>query len=482
MGSAKFIMLCTYERRSSQMTRKPNIWQALIPVVVTSLLLLLSSVKLHTTMHIPLIIGTVVASIISLSLGYRWPELQRMMTDGITTILPVILILILVGALMGIWIASGTVPAMVYYGLRLVGPSTFLPMAFLLCAAVALSIGTAFGTTSTVGLAMLGVGQALGLPLPLVVGAIVSGVYFGDRLSPLGSALNLAAAVTETDIYQTMRHMLATTLVPFVITLGFYVWEGTRVAGQVPSALTGEFLQEIASLFHLTPWLLLPPTAIILLAARRVPAIPTLAMGAGLGAICATIWQKTSIVGLYTAVQNGFHIQSSNPIINQLLNRGGINGMSDVLTLLMIAMAFSGLLEGTGMLHALLGPALSKLRTVPQAVAGTAVIGTLVAMVSANQSLPIIVMGRALRSKYSELGIHPESLARALLDSASILCPLIPWNLNGLFMSSVLGVSVGAYAPYALFCWLMPLCTIVFSFIPRLMSSCPKKQIAVNHM
>lgn len=452
------------------MTKKPGVGHALIPVVTTSLLLLLSSTKLHTTMHIPLIIGTVVASLLGLALGYRWPELQKMMVNGITTILPVILILILVGALMGIWIASGTVPAMVYYGLRLVGPRTFLPLAFLICAAVSLSIGTAFGTTSTVGLAMLGVGQALGLPLPLVAGAIVSGVYFGDRLSPLGSALNLASAVTETDIYRTMRHMLATTLLPLLLALGFYIWQGHQVAGQVPGELTGAFLQEIASRFQLTPWLLLPPVAVILLAARRVPAIPTLAAGAGLGAVCAIIWQRTPLVALYTAVQTGYHMQSDNPVISQLLNRGGINSMVEVLTLLMIALAFSGLLEGTGMLQALLGPVLRRLSNPPQAVVGTALLGTLVAMVSANQGLPVIVISRALRQKYIDLGLHPENLARAVLDSAGIICPLIPWNLNGLFMTSVLGVAVGAYAPYALFCWLMPLCTVAFSFVPRWMT------------
>jgi NhaC family Na+:H+ antiporter len=462
------------------MTKKPSVWHALAPVVITSLLLLLSSVQLHTSMHIPLMIGAVVASAMGLRLGYSWQDLQKMMVDGITTILPVILILVLVGALMGIWLAAGTVPAMVYYGLQLVGPRTFLPMAFLICAAVSLSIGTAFGTTSTVGLAMLGVGQALGLPLPLVVGAIVSGVYFGDRLSPLGSALNLACAVTETDIYQTMRHMLVTTLLPFLITLGFYIWQGAQAAGQVPTELTGAFLQELANLFYLTPWLLLPPAAVILLAARRAPAIPTLAGGAAIGAVCALIWQHTPIASLYGVVQNGFHVASQNPIITQLLNRGGINGMADVLTLLMIAMAFSGLLEGTGMLNALLGPAFKKLYTTPRAVAGTAVLGTLVAMVSANQSLPIIVMGRALRQTYLELGLHPENLARALLDSASILCPLIPWNLNGLFMTSVLGVAVSAYAPYALFCWLMPLGTIAFSFVPRLMTSWSQPTAAVS--
>lgn len=451
------------------MTKKPNVLCALTPVLITSALLLLSSVKLHTSMHVALIVGAIVASLIGLSLGHRWVDLQKMMVSGITTILPVIMILILVGALMGIWIASGTVPAMVYYGLQLVGPQTFLPLAFLLCAGVSLSIGTAFGTTSTVGLAMLGVGQALGLPLPLVVGAIVSGVYFGDRLSPLGSALNTTAAVTETDVYQTMRHMFATTVPPFLLALAFYTWQGGLLAGASAAGTTDAFLQEISLSFRLSPWLLLPPAAVILLAARRVPSVPTLAIGAGLGAVTAAIWQRTPLVTLFTAVQTGWHSDSSNAVVKQLLNRGGINSMVEVLTLLTIAMSFAGVLEGTGMLQALLGPVLRRLRTVPQTVAGTAALGTVVAMIGANQALPLIVMGRALRDKYRELGLPAESLARALLDSAGIVCPLIPWNLNGLFVNSMLGVAVTSYAPYAVFCWLLPLTTVAWSFFPRLM-------------
>ncbi|MGI6357762.1 MAG: Na+/H+ antiporter NhaC [Bacillota bacterium] len=446
------------------MTKKPGFIASLVPVGVTSALLLLCSVTLYTSMHAALIVGGIVACGIGLWLGYRWADLQQMMVASITPILPVVLILIMVGALMGIWIASGTVPAMVYYGLRLVGPRSFLPLAFLLCAGVSLAIGTAFGTTSTIGLAMLGVGQALGLQLPLVAGAIVSGVYFGDRLSPLGSALNTAAAVTETDIYRTMRHMLITTVPPLLIALAYYAWQGSRVSAAAPVVGTREFASELSQIFTLSPWLLLPPAAVMLLAALRMPAIPTLTIGAGLGAGTAVLWQGVSAASLFTAVQSGFHSNCGNAVISQLLNRGGISSMTEVTTLLIIAMAFSGVLEGTGMLQALLDPVLKRLRTVPQAVVATAALGSLVSIVSANQSLPIIVMGRAFRDKYQSLRLSQEDLARTLLDSASIICPLIPWNLNGLFMHSVLGVAVLVYSPHALYCWLTPLTTIAWSF------------------
>lgn len=448
----------------NQMHKRPTRLQALVPVIITSGLLLLASTTLHTSMHVPLLIGAASAVIIAMTLGYHFHEIQEMMVQGVSGILPVIFILILVGALMGIWIASGIVPAMVYYGLKLITPASFLPLAFILCAVVSLSIGTAFGTTSTIGIAMIGIGQALGLPLPLVAGAVVSGVYFGDRLSPLGSALNLASAVTQSDVYATMHHLFSTTVAPFVLSLAFYAYAGSQVRSVLPAEATNHVLQELAARFHLTPWLLLPPALVILLAGLRVPAIPSLALGTLLGAIVAGVWQKASLTVIFTALHNGFISESSDPVLNQLLSRGGITSMADVLTLLIIAMAFSGILEKTGVLDTLLGGTLSRLRTIPSLVTGTAVVGTLVAMVSANQSLPIIVMGRAFLMRYKELNLHPKNLARCLLDSTGILCPLIPWNLNGLFMASMLGVSVSSYTPYAVFCWLLPLTTLAFAW------------------
>ncbi len=436
-----------------------------MPILITSCLLLLAATYLNTSLHIPLLIGTISAVVVALSLGYHFSEVQEMMVRGVSSILPVIFIFILVGALMGVWIASGTVPAMVYYGLRIITPTTYLPLTFVLCAAVSMSIGTAFGTTSTVGIAMLGIGQALGLPLPLVVGAIVSGVYFGDRLSPLGSALNLAAAVSETEVYDLMHHLFATTIMPFVVSLGAYIYLGSRVRGALPVDQTSRFLTGIAANFQLSPWLLLPPAIVILLAALRVPAIPSLTAGAILGAIVAKVAQSASWASIFTVMHTGFKSSSADPVLQQLLSRGGISGMMDVISLLIIALAFSGILEGTGMLDALLSGVLMKLRSIPQLITGTVVVGTLVAMVAANQSLPIIVMGRSFIGCYKELKLHPKNLGRALLDSAGILCPLIPWNISGLFMASMLGVPVIKYAPFAFFCWLMPLGTLALAWL-----------------
>lgn len=447
------------------MRKNPTLWQALIPILITSSLLLLAATYLDTSLHIPLLIGTITAVVVAKGLGHRFSEVQEMMVCGVSSILPVIFIFILVGALMGVWMAAGTVPAMVYYGLRIITPTTYLPLTFVLCAAVSMSIGTAFGTTSTVGIAMLGIGQALGLPLPLVVGAIVSGVYFGDRLSPLGSALNLAAAVSETELYDLMQHLFATTIMPFVVSLGAYIYLGGRVQGTLPVDQTSRFLTGLSASFQLSPWLLLPPALVILLAAFRVPAIPSLTAGATLGAIIARVCQNASWASIFTVMHTGFQSNSADPMLQQLLSRGGISSMMDVVSLLIIALAFSGVLEGTGMLDALLGGILTKLRTIPQLITGTVVVGTLVAMVAANQSLPIIVMGRSFIGRYKELKLHPKNLGRALLDSAGILCPLIPWNISGLFMSSMLGVPVTSYAPFAFFCWLMPISTLAAAWL-----------------
>lgn len=469
------------------MHKNPTLLQASIPILVTSSLLLLAATYLDTSLHIPLLIGTVSAVVIARRLGHSFAEVQEMMVRGVSSILPVIFIFILVGALMGVWIASGTVPAMVYYGLRLITPTTYLPLTFVLCAAVSMSIGTAFGTTSTVGIAMLGIGQALGLPLSLVVGTIVSGVYFGDRLSPLGSALNLAAAVSETDLYDLMQHLFATTILPFVASLGIYIYLGSQVQGSLPVEQTSRFLHGLAANFRLSPLLLVPPLIVIVLAAFKIPSIPSLAVGATLGAVGAKVWQGASWGSIFAVMHTGFQSSSADPMLQQLLSRGGISGMMDVVSLLIIALAFSGILEGTGMLDTLLRGVLAKLHTIPQLITGTVVVGTLVTMVAANQSLPIIVMGRSFIGRYKELKLHPKNLGRALLDSAGILCPLIPWNISGLFIASILGVPVISYAPYAFFCWLMPLGTLAIAWFGygRLRPVTPqhyqRKQLAVPH-
>ncbi len=457
--------------------RRATLLHASIPVALTAALLLIASIQLKVTMHVPMIIGTIAAAIMALSLGYPWKEIQAMMVGGVGSITAVLFILMLAGCLMGVWIISGTVPAMIYYGLRILTPKTFLALSFLLCAAVSTSMGTAFGTTSTIGIAMMGIGQALGLPAPLVAGAIVSGVYFGDRLSPLGSALNLSSAVTDSDIYETMRHLVATTIPATIICTAVYAILGQRAASAGTANQAGAYLDFLAAHFNLSLWLLLPPLLVVILAVSRVPAIPSLASGAVLGGIMAWLFQGASVAAIFSSLHKGFVSNTGVEVMDKLLSRGGIVGMTDVLTLLMISMAFSGILETTGALHALVKRPIEMVRNVPQVIGATALLSTLIAFIAANQSLTLIVSGRLFKPMYDRFNLDSRNLARCMLDSAGLISPLIPWNLNALFMTGMLGVTAGAYLPYSIFCWLVPITTVLFGVFDY---NLPRKQTATN--
>ncbi len=442
--------------------RRATFLHASIPVTITAVLLLIASIKLNVTMHVPMIIGTIAAALMAASLGYPWKEIQTMMVGGVQSILAVLFILMLAGCLMGVWIISGTVPAMIYYGLKILTPKTFLALSFLLCAAVSTSMGTAFGTTSTVGIAMMGIGQALGLPAPVVAGAVVSGVYFGDRLSPLGSALNLASAVTESDIYATMRHLVATTIPATIICTVAYAIMGQQVANLNAVNQAGAYLDFLAGNFNLSLWLLLPPLLVVVLAISRVPAIPSLTAGAVLGGVLAWVTQGASLGAIFSSLHKGYVSRTGIEVMDKLLSRGGLIGMADVLSLLTISMAFSGILESTGALHALVKRPLELVRNVPQVIGATALLSTLIAAIAANQSLALIVSGRLFKPMFDRFDLDSKNLARCMLDSAGLICPLIPWNLNALFMTGMLGVTAGAYLPYALFCLLVPVTTVLF--------------------
>jgi NhaC family Na+:H+ antiporter len=442
--------------------RRATFVHAIIPVGITAVMLLVASIKLNVTMHVPMVIGTICAALMAMWLGYPWKDIQAMMVGGVQTIVAVLFILMLAGTVMGVWIISGTVPAMIFYGLKILTPKTFLALSFLICAVVSTSMGTAFGTTSTVGIAMMGIGTALGLPAPMVAGAIVSGVYFGDRLSPLGSALNLSSAVTGSEIYATMKHLLATTIPATLISVVVYALMGQKVANVGAVNQADAYLQFLAQHFNLNLWLLLPPLLVVVLAACRVPAIPSLTAGAVLGAIWAWLFQHASVAAIFSAMHHGYVSQTGVTTMDSLLSRGGLTGMADVLSLLTISMAFSGILENTGALHALVKRPLEWVKTIPQAIVATAVLSTLIAAVAANQSLALIVSGRLFKPLFDKFNLDSKNLARCLLDSAGLICPLIPWNLNALFMTGMLGVSAGAYLPYSLFTWLVPITTVLF--------------------
>ena len=442
--------------------RSPSVRDGLIVVTVTAVFLIVGSVRLHTGLHVPLSIGLVVAGVVASTMGYSWSEIQEMMVGGVGNITVVLFILMLAGAITGVWILPGTVPAMVYYGLKLASPRHFLAISFVISCVVSLAMGSSLGSASTVGVALMGVGQAMGIPLPIVAGAIVSGVFFGDRLSPLGSALNVTSAVTGTEVYETARHLIPTTIPAVLVCLAAYEWLGRRIAAGSTVVEATLYTESLGQLFYLTPWLLVPPLMVLVLAAARVAAIPNLAAGALLGAVMAMLFQKATLAEVFNAMHKGFVSDTGIVAVDRLLTRGGVLGMADTLTLLMIALALSGVMERTGILGALVRPFLKRVRSVRGLIWSTAWLSMLIASMASSQNLALIISGRLFGEMYEEAGLHPKNLARTALDTAGVIVPLIPWSLNGLFMAQVLGVETVRYAPYAFLCLLIPATSVAF--------------------
>lgn len=406
--------------------------------------------------------------------GTDYKEIQGRAIRSIILAMEAVIILLIVGALIGLWIISGVVPAMVFYGIQMIGPSVFLLVACLVCSVVSVSIGSSWSTMGTVGLALIGIGQALGFPLPLVAGAIISGAYFGDKMSPLSDTTNLAPGVVGSELFTHIRNMIYTTAPAYALTIIAFGLIGLFYEpGSLDGTETGGIQEVIAGEFNVSPWLLLVPAVVIILAARRVPAIPALVIGGLLGAACAIFTQSQQLSGadgggsvraaymtLITTAYDGYSIDTGNGAVDDLLSRGGMMSMSNTVLLILMAMLFGGVMEATGMLQRIAETLLSAVRGAGSLIGAT--VGTCIVfnIVAAEQYLAIVVPGRMFRDAFEKQGLDPRNLSRALEDGATVTSVLVPWNTCGAFATGVLGVSTFAYAPYCFFNWLCPIISV----------------------
>ena len=425
--------------------------------------------------HIPLILGSVVAAgVAGFVLGMPWKAIQRGMTLGIFTALPAILILVIVGLLIGIWIASGVVPVMIYYGLKILAPGYFLVATCIICSLISLATGSSWSTAATVGLAMMGVGQALGINPGMTAGAVISGSYFGDKMSPLSDTTNLAPAVAGTELFAHIRHMVYTTVPALIIALIIFAVIGLtiRTTGSVETPDYLQMLDTLKATFNLTPWLLIAPVSVLFLVWKKTPALPALVIGVIVGAILMLVFQGNSgsdatggsIGRMVTALYSGYESNTGVVAVDQLLTRGGLTYMLDTIALILVALAFGGIMEASGMLEKLAEGILNMARSTGALIAATILSCFGMNALASDQYLAIIVPGRMYRNAYIKRGLHPKNLSRALEDSATLTSPLIPWNTCGAYMSGVLGVSCFVYLPFAFLNLLSPLISMFYGF------------------
>ena len=444
----------------------PSLWVALIPIAFLLVSMGVTIVVFGKDPHIPLILTAIVAALVARWHGASWVALERGMLHGIGVGTKAIIILLVIGILIAVWIIAGVVPYLISLGLELLNPRAFLPAACAICAVVSLATGSSWTTASTVGVALMGVGNGLLLQPAMVAGAIVSGAYFGDKMSPLSDSTNLAPAVTGVELFDHIRHMVFTTAPAFAVSLVLYSIIGYFSDYSVTSS--GEVLQmqgALSSQFKLSPLLLLAPTVVIVLSVMRVTALPALVAAVGTGAILAISLQEVRVAELIGVMHYGYESSTGLESMDVLLSGGGLDNMMWTVSLILCALSLGGIMEGARVLESVASAILKGVNGVGNLVAAT--VGTSIAtnIVAPDQYLSIILPGRMYRDAYRERNLEAKNLSRTIEDGGTLSSPLVPWNTCGATMMSVLVVNPLAYLPYAFFNLLTPLIAVLWAYL-----------------
>jgi NhaC family Na+:H+ antiporter len=465
--------------------RPPSLGLSLVPVVAL-IALLAASVALFGDgssagpNQLALILAAAVATLIGVRLGLPWRAIEKGIVHGISLSLGAVLILLIVGALIGSWILAGIVPTMIYYGLQLLTPAVFFPSACLLCCFVSLATGSSWTTAGTVGVALIGIASAQDLNLGLAAGAVISGAYFGDKMSPLSDTTNLAPAMAGTDLFTHIRHLLWTTTPSIVIAILLFAAIGLASAAPQDTAAVATILESLQNSFAIGVHLLLPVALVLFLVIRRVPAYPALLIGALVGCLFAVIFQPGAVLtfaaspdlpawaallkGAWMSLFDGYTLSSGNAALDELLSRGGMGGMLNTVWLILAAMMFGAVMEVTGMLERIARAILSTVRGTGSLISATLATSIGMNIIASDQYIAIVLPGRMFRAEFARRGLAPENLSRSLEDAGTLTSPLVPWNTCGAFMAQTLGVATFTYLPYAFFNLINPFVAAILGF------------------
>lgn len=451
---------------SSNSERKATLGQALLPILFLVIALSVTIIWLEGDPHIPLVLATIFSAIVAIKLGFGWKKIEKGIIEGITLAMQAILILAIIGMIIGSWIQGGIVPTMIFYGLQILTPGIFLVATTIICGVVAISTGSSWTTAGTVGLAAMGIGQGLGIPVGMIAGAIISGAYFGDKLSPLSDTTNLTPAmVGDTDVFDHVRHMLWTTIPGLIIALILFGILGARFAGGEFDASQVELiLSTINENFFISPILLIPPILVVAMVIFKIPPIPGLMAGSLLGAIFAMIFQGATLGGVIDALHYGFHIETGVELVDELLSGGGLDSMMWTISLILAALSFGGVMEKCGFLAVIVENILKLAQSIGSLILSTHLTAFILNLISGDQYLALVIPGRMFSDAYRERGLHGKNLSRALEASGTITSALVPWNTCGAFMWATLGIHPFVFLPYAFFNLVTPIISIIYGF------------------
>ncbi len=459
-----------------------SITEALIPVVALVGMLaynvfVFGDDALSGSNQFILLLGGAVAAIVGFFNKVSYQQMIDEVAENVRSTTGALLILLMVGALSGTWLVSGIIPAMIYYGLQILNPTIFLAACVIICSIISVATGSSWTTSATVGIALVGIGDALGIPLGMTAGAVLSGAYFGDKMSPLSDTTNLAPAMAGGDLFTHIRYMALTTTPTIIITLVFFIIMGFTIDTS-GVADTGSILTNISKTFNISGWLFLVPIAVIVLIVKKAPPLMALLIGTLLGGVFALIFQPDIVAqigggtqltfeaaykGILNAITVDTNIATDDPALNDLFSSGGMSGMLGTIWLIVCAMVFGGIMDGIGALERITESLLKMAKTTFGLFAST--VGSCLALnvTASDQYLAIVVPGKMFSKAYKERGLAPENLSRSLEDSGTVTSVLVPWNTCGAYHSGVLGVSVAEYGIFAVFNWLSPIMTLLFA-------------------
>ena len=469
--------------------KKVSLYISFIPVVVLIILLSLNVWLFgdNTTSgsnQLSLLIAAAVAAVLGVVFGVKWKDMLEGAVKSISSAMGALIILLLIGSLAGTWMLSGIVPSMIFYGLEILNPTIFLFATCIVCAVVSLATGSSWSTIATIGIAMLGIGNALGLSNGLIGGAIISGAYFGDKMSPLSDTTNLAPAMAGTDLITHIRYMMFTTIPSITITLIIFLIIGLKLDNNNSGfSQVLEMQNALSSTYNISLWSLLVPVLVIFLIVKKVPAVPALFIGTIGGGLYAVFFQQDVIYQLtkyeignnlsyvkhaYISVMNAMtvevNINTGNEGVNNLVSTGGMSGMLNTIWLIVCAMSFGGIMEVTGFLKTITNSLLRFVKSRKSLVLTTSGTCLFLNVTASDQYLAIVVPGRMFANSYKKYDLAPKNLSRTLEDTATVTSPLVPWNTCGATHAGVLGISTLIYLPYCFFNLISPIMTLIFAY------------------
>lgn len=448
--------------------KKPSFFESVLIVVISFAIIFASIIWLKIDVQIALLVCMFIAIILGLKLKYSYKELEDAAADSIRTGMQALLILVVVGAMVGTWIAGGVVPSMIYYGLDLIDPRIFLLATLLICSITSLATGTSWGTAGTAGVAMMGIGMGLDIPSAMTAGAVISGAYFGDKMSPLSDSTNLTASMSGVDVFTHIKSMMYSTVPAYLITAILYTVIGWKYGSHLMNKENITSVQTIISdNFEIGVLMLVPAIIVILLMVLKKPALPSIAIGAALGSIWAIVFQGQAANTAIGVAWSGYVIDTGEFFVDRLLNRGGMTSMLGVVAVMLFGLGFGGILKHIGVLDAIINPVVKRVRSVWQLVLTTIFVGHITNAAGCSMYISLIMTPQMMKGAFKKFRLKPQVLSRTTEDGGTLSAPIYPWTDNAIYMSGVLGVATIHYTPWAFFLFITPICSFLLSIINK---------------